>query len=150
MARAPLGGMTLVEMLIVGIILSILAWVVAPQFSSAGLDVRNETLRGNLGVLRERVAAYQKDHGGKLPSGPDAALQLTLRTNAAGDICPMGAEESSYPFGPYLPEVPANPFLTGPDSRRIGTRAAADRGEVGWFLDPATGEVRPGDRTHAR
>src|SRR5947209_665807 len=101
-------GFTLIEILIVVVIMAVLAATIIPQFSSSTTDAKTSTLQFNLHTLRSLIELYKLDHGGTVPSLTGNALpQLTSATDSSGNI---GASGPSFPHGPYIQNMPANPF----------------------------------------
>lgn len=123
-------GFTLVEILIVVIILGILAAIVVPQFADASDDAKLSNLKSNLQTVRAQLELYRLQHGGN--NYPTTVAQLTSRTNLAGTAMPADGDSADYPYGPYLQQMPANPFAT----------VAADAStwtEFGWTYSSSTG-----------
>ena len=138
-----LKGLTFIECCIAGVIVLLFLIVILPVFSRDEAIFRHENLETNLTQLRQQVEVYRRDHGGNLPSGDKFEAQMTLRTNANGDVCPFGASQDKYPFGPYIKQIPANPY----SSTRVGNRVSAgigNRGTSGWVYNPQTGEITAG------
>ena len=162
-------GFTLVELLIVAIILSILAAIEVPQFTSTTDDAAEAALKSNLTGIRSSIAMYAQQHGGTFPGAVAAsggtctggtagtgtadsntALvdQLVYYTNAAGQACSIadvpagGAVE--YPYGPYIKsDIPNNPVSN------IGTITVVSSGNLamtgsgadgGWRYDTTSGK----------
>jgi general secretion pathway protein G len=138
--RRRTGGFTLVEILIVVIILGILASIVLPQFSNASVQARESTMKDILRFMRSEVMLYQAQHGDVAP-GPDAAgfsAQMTSYTDAAGNTSSTSSDV--YKFGPYLSQMPANPF-NGKTTVTVvanGGSLPAPDGSTGWIYKPQT------------
>lgn len=148
-------GFTLVELLIVVSILGILAAIVLPEFQDHTKQAKESQVRSNLKVLREAIERYAIEHNGVPPGYPlnNAAgtpdmltfnLQMVFKaSNAAGQLADFGT--AGYPYGPYLPEVPANPFNGKKTVRIINNSTsfpAAPYDQDGWLYKPATKEIR--------
>jgi prepilin-type N-terminal cleavage/methylation domain-containing protein len=132
---------TLVEILIVVVILAILAAIVVPQFSSATNESRDSSLRMSLYRVRQQLEIYKQQHNGNWPDlGADGAAftaQMTQASNVNGDTAVPGT--AGYPFGPYIREVPPNPWTS---TTSISNGAV---GSSAWYYDPDTGLFRAND-----
>ena len=127
-------GFTLVELLIVVVILAILAATIVPQFTDITGDAKDSTGVINLKILRSQIEYYKAQHDG---DSPDAALaNLLIKTDASGAA---GTE-----FGPYLLQMPNNPFTNG--NKVTATTgdppaAASAAGDRGWLYNAALGKI---------
>ncbi|QQE10602.1 prepilin-type N-terminal cleavage/methylation domain-containing protein [Planctomycetota bacterium] len=130
-------GFTLVEIMIVVVILGILASIVVPQFTSATDEARENALAMNLFRVRHQLQVYKNQHNGDYPTLADFSDQMMKASNKTGDTAEPGT--NGYPFGPYLQEIPVNPFTGG---LSVGTGAV---GSSDWYYDPATGEFMAND-----
>jgi general secretion pathway protein G len=129
-------GFTLVELLIVVIILGILAAVVIPQFSDASTDARASSLTTNLQTMRGQIELYKLQHAGTYPAQATFVDQMTKTTDAAGSTT-----ATTRPFGPYLQQVPNNPFSNAND---VSNTVSTD-GTKGWYYDATTGAFKAND-----
>ena len=135
-------GFTLVEILIVVIILGILAAIVIPQFTEASNDARESSLVSNLQTLRSQFELYKVQHldvypwddgAGALDTNANIITKLTTITVVGG-----------VNYGPYMQDVPGNPWC-GNNPAVFGDAAAkADNGTEDWSIDLITGAITDG------
>jgi type II secretory pathway pseudopilin PulG len=143
-------ALTFVEVIIVLAMLAIVSLIVVPELSQASPEVHELSLAEALQSLRSAVRDYREDHGGRLPQADQLVAQLTMRTNADGEIAPQGADVRDYPFGPYLDRIPANPFVNTRINSQIETgRQGPGGGNAGWYFNVRTGVVYADDDQHA-
>lgn len=146
---------TLVELMLVVAILGILAAIVLPEFQNQSQVAKESAAKANIKILREAIERYALDHNGVPPgylngnttSSPNALYlinQLIWKsTNASGQIATFGTQ--GYPYGPYLPTIPRNPFngkknvIVIIDSSNFPSEPTK---LSGWIYKPATQEVR--------
>src|SRR5918911_1621727 len=95
---------TLIEVLIVVVIMAILAATIIPQFTDSTKDAKSSTVKFNLHTLRSQIELYRTQHIGINPSA--TLVELTVSTDANG----AQGSGTNYPYGPYIREVPQNPF----------------------------------------
>ncbi|MHC4069558.1 MAG: type IV pilin protein [Planctomycetota bacterium] len=145
---------TLVELLIVVSILGILAAIVMPTFQSHVQLAKESAAKDNLRILRNAIELYASQHNevapGYLNGDTDNApspiitgVQLLNLTNASGQFTEPANPD--YRYGPYLPELPQNPF----NGRWEMVIVMNDQpfpdvpaGTLGWVYKPATKEIR--------
>jgi general secretion pathway protein G len=125
-------AVTVVEVLIVVIVLGILAAIVVPQFSRADTDVNLSNLKTNLQIIRGQIQLYKLQHRDTLPAAANFSDQLTKTTNIDGIV----GSGPGYDFGPYLQNIPKNPYTS---TNTVGTGPA---GTSAWYYDAATGAFR--------
>ena len=127
------GGFTLVEILIVVVILGILAAIVIPQFTEASTEARTSSLMSNLQTIRSQLELYAVQHNDDNPTLADFVAQMTGTTDIDGAT--TGTD-----FGPYLQQIPPNPFTNNNSvvAWDASTAASAD----GWEYNATTGEIR--------
>ena len=129
-------GFTLVEILIVVVILGILAAIVVPQFTEASNDAKESALASDLQTVRSQLELFKIQHNGGYPA---TMSLLTTKTDVSGSASATGA------YGPYLQQIPTNPFT---DSNDIQTTTKG-AGTQAWFYAAATGEFTPNDAAHS-
>ena len=132
-------GFTLVEVLIVVVIMAVLASTIIRQFSDSTKDAKISTWEFKLQTLRSQIELYKWQHDGSIPS--ETLAELANRTDADGVI----GTTSLSPFGPYLREVPTNPFINKNAVTVITNspaQAADVTGDGGWVTPrPAKSEA---------
>ena len=132
-------GFTLVEVLIVVVIMAILAATIIPQFSDSSKDAKESNLRFNLHTLRSQIELYKSQHDGVVPQTANLR-ELSNKTNLAGDL----GNTRTHKFGPYIRQIPANPF-TDSNSVLLITVTPATIAQVtandGWLYHQPTGEI---------
>jgi prepilin-type N-terminal cleavage/methylation domain-containing protein len=131
---------SLVELVIVVVIIGIVGAIAVPRLSSASERAKTGSLAANLSVLTKAIELYIAEHGNLSPAdspgspgsatGALFAERLTGRTDADGLVIPGG------PFGPYLREVPANPYNRRPSVRIDGVAPGANI--AGWRWSTST------------
>ena len=137
-------GFTLVEILIVVIILGILAAIVIPQFTDASEEARESTLASNLQVLRSQVGLYKIQHRDNYP---DSTSSDTFEATLVNKTLEDGTVDAAGDFGPYMQQVPLNPFTdsTNPLFEIVDGIAGALDGSTHWTFDVATGAITAND-----
>lgn len=158
-------GFTLIELLIVIVILSSLATIVVPQFSSVGESSKNSSVAANAKIIQSAIDRYNADNGfhpskahyGQVCAGIDlsrnASLgkpysfllnRLALFGDGSGGIC--DSRKNNFKLGPYLKShVPSNPRNGSAAIKILPTAAGQDNSstDFGWTYDPNTGEFLP-------
>lgn len=132
--RSVRQAITLVEVLIIALVLGVLAIVVVPQFSSADTDSRFTMLRTSLDDVRTQIRLYRQQHDETLPSASRFVEQMTRTSWRDGTTAQAGPGTGG--LGPYLLEIPHNPY-SGGNSVGSGPVGTSD-----WFYDEQTGEFR--------
>lgn len=148
MRRATSQGITWTEVTIVLAIVSVIAVSVVPHFRNLSHLSKKSQLSFRLEMLRSRIELYRVDHDGNPPA---RLTDLMERTNQAGQTMTSAADESKYPYGPYLDYVPDNPFSDAPDWGRNSVRCPSyvplkleqitPQNIGGWLYDERSGGV---------
>lgn len=129
---------TLVEVLIVVVIMAILAATIIPQFTDSTQDAKVSTTKFNLHTLRSQIELYKAQHNGIVPSG--TLVELTTST----DIDGTQGTGANFPYGPYIREIPMNPFSNQNSVTVIASDPAAAgdvTGAGGWLYNDTTGGI---------
>jgi len=129
-------GFTLVEILIVVVILGILAAIVIPQFTDASTEAKESALASDLQMMRSQLELYKIQHDYSLPPTTSFANFQTALTEASGG------------YGPYMQKIPTNPFTSSNTFTFVDQGSLAANTNVGWNMDPNTGEIHPTDADH--
>jgi len=149
MSTTKRSAFTLVEILIVVVIMAVLAAVVIPQFTGSTEDAKASTAEFNVGGLRSVIQTYRAHHAGGVPAldtTNKAIPGLINKTTASGTVSTSGE------FGPYLVEMPSNPYTSSSDVKAVATAGAKPvAGDVtvdsngdftgGWIYDASTGQI---------
>jgi general secretion pathway protein G len=135
----PRAAFTLIEVLIVVVIMAILAATIIPQFTDSTKDAKASTVKFNLATLRSQIQLYRTQHNGANPTG--TLVELTTTTDVGGAV----GTGANFVYGPYLREVPTNPFTNSKAVKVISSDPAAagdvTSGGGGWLYNVTTGNV---------
>jgi prepilin-type N-terminal cleavage/methylation domain-containing protein len=127
---------TLIEVLIVVVIMAILAATIIPQFTDSTKDAKTSTAKMNVATLRAQIQLYRTQHTGLNPSAD--LSELTKTTDVSG----TPGTGATFVYGPYLRQIPVNPFT---NLNTVTTTAtdltAAPAGTGGWIYNPTTGNI---------
>jgi general secretion pathway protein G len=146
-------GFTLIELFILLVVFALLTAVMLPRFSAAADETDLSDMVSRLQTLRSQLELYKVQHNDLLPG----------QSEHAGDIDPeqfimdLTRKDTIDGFGPYLKQIPANPFLegnTGQVNIKFVNSPVAEPDvykECHWWLNAATGELRACDhRCHLK
>ncbi len=124
-------GFTLVEILIVVVILGILAAIVIPQFTSASVDAKESALVSDLQSIRSQIELYKIHHNDEIPGtqGETFTVAMTSLTNQDGVVDTSGGTDPLFRYGPYMRELPINPFSTCTPPNLVSEGATALSGQ---------------------
>jgi general secretion pathway protein G len=135
-SEAVRSGFTLIELVIVILILGVMGTMVVPKFLSAVGETQDSTVRMNLSRVRSQLQLYQVEHG-IFPDMASFSDQMIHVSDEDGNTAAPGTD--GFQYGPYLREVPKNPF-SGASSVGNGAIGSSD-----WYYDESTGEFRAND-----
>ena len=145
---------SLLEIMIVVSVLGILAAIVMPKLQSESTKAKETAAKDNLRILRSAIEVYTVQHKDVPPGYPNGdtsstplgiafSLQLIKATNSSGQTADPGT--AGYDLGPYLSNMPANPFNKSKTTQILADNADlpdAATGTYGWIYKPATKEIR--------
>jgi hypothetical protein len=112
-------------------------------------DWRESALHSDLQTLRSQLELYKIQHRDNYPGVRDGrfdgrlfAEQLLHRTNAEGQVS-RKTRGGDFPYGPYLQNIPANPFVPESVASEIRGGAGPCPGDrtSGWWFDTGTGRL---------
>jgi type II secretory pathway pseudopilin PulG len=130
------------ELLLFALVLAITAAIVVPQYTRADVDHRMLVLRTRLAAVRGQIQRYAEQHGGAWPNAEMFAAQMTGRTDVSG--LPLSGDSQGRQFGPYLQQIPVNPY-TGGNVVSNGPVGSSD-----WFYEPRNGYFTANHSAEAR
>jgi type II secretory pathway pseudopilin PulG len=155
---------SLIGTLIAVVVIAIVATIVAPEFSEAGIaENQMDALCGHLQMLRSQIELYKVQHHDNPPMrAADGTIvfdpqmrQLINCTDPHGNLKrkqPATMRSAVYAHGPYLQRIPRNPFNDSSMIARIRNRSEIPvPGGAGWAYVPETGEIYANNSAfHAR
>lgn len=133
-----------VEVVVIAITLGVFAVAVTPKFTLASNEAKISRLVDRLQITRSQIQLYKIQHIEQLPGGGLAPFEqaLTRKTNITGALDAAG------PYGPYLKDIPENPFNNlntvevEQDSRHLGG------GNCGWHFNSKIGAFHADTDAH--
>ncbi len=135
---------SLIELVVVVVIVGILVAVAAARFSGQAERANRTRIDADVRVITDAVELYRAEHHGRTPAhGPGGAVdgnpanfaaRLTGKTTEKGSISAAGI------FGPYLREIPVNPYTSCPETP-VGNWGSVT--DCSWRFDPVKVRVRP-------
>lgn len=114
-----------VEVVVFTVVLSAVAVGIVPKFTKANTESRICDLIDGLETMRTQLDLYRVRHDGSFPPCDSFESFETAMTTKVGK------------YGPYVKNIPVNPFNGLRTVRFDGEPAGAD--EAGWRFDTETG-----------
>lgn len=149
---------SLFEIMLVVVVLAVVAAVVVPRFSQAGLqEARMDELCNTLQLLRSQIELYKVQHHDHPPmQAADGTVafdaqfkQMVYCTDMDGQVKSKKSRtvrDKVYTFGPYLERIPKNPFNGSQGIvRALDKDAVPVAGGAGWAYVPETGAIYAND-----
>lgn len=142
-------GFTLPEILLIVIMLTILASIIVPQYTTASEDSQVSTLITEMQDMRWQIQQYKNQHEGKLPTENGLSFNdaMTKYTYADGSIA-KEQKPGKGVFGPYIKKMPVNPFIKDQSTAsevKCGPKTPEADGSSGWFFNTKTGAFSAND-----
>lgn len=132
-------GFRLFEFALIAAVLGSVGFTVLPQFTQAGNEDNIINMMGTLHQIRSQIDLYKAQHNGMLPPSETPEAFTAAMTKKGDDG-----------FGPYMQEVPANPF-NQLSSVRISSESDQGNGTHGWHYNSTTGDFYADDSScHAQ
>ena len=139
-------GFTVMEIFMVIVVLCIVAAVAVPRLSHAAAQNRTSDMVGKLHLVRSQIELYKAQHAGLLPGQENKGDNITQ----AGFMEAMTTRSAVDGYGPYLDQMPENPFVDGDAADDVTCVNGEDllpagTEGTGWWLNTATGRFRACD-----
>jgi len=119
------------EILIIVIVLSVVSIKSVPRFTQASQDAKISRLMDGLQQMRSQLDLYKAHHEDNLPPTDSFDSFKSSLTTEMGQ------------YGPYIKQIPENPFNNLSTVRFDGQPAGS--GEAGWRFDTETGLFQADD-----
>ena len=133
-------------MLMVIVAMAIFAGIIIPQIGAAVEDAKESTLLSDLHEMTSAIERYRLEHNGRPPDDLTGSTlaQLTSRTNIRGVI----GSSDSFPLGPYIFEVPTNPYNNSSKvARTLTAPPLSFKTASGWLYHVESGQIWPADKS---
>jgi general secretion pathway protein G len=130
---------SLIELVIVIVIIGIVAAIAVPRMSHAAVNGKVATVSANLQTIRKAVDFFTAEHQGRTPNQDESGTA----TNDAEPIVQRlteGPGKDGVIGGPYLKEIPFNPFANA-NTLGTGKSFASASGGYAWIYDINTDTV---------
>ncbi len=126
-------GFKLFELLLVAAVLGSISFAVIPPLTQAGTEDRIISMISTLHHVRSQINLYKAQHNGIMPPSDTQGAFETAMTAKDTDG-----------FGPYMKELPVNPF-NQLSSVRTSPSPDQGAGTHGWHFNPITGDFHADD-----
>jgi type II secretory pathway pseudopilin PulG len=133
--------LTLCDGCILMLILGVAASVFTPGITQAVEEMKLSDMVDRLQIIRSQIMLYKAHNNGLLPGQESVGDSVT-----AEDFARAMAQDNPDDSGPYLKQIPENPYVEDPARRSTITcvndpNAKPTGGEqTGWWFNAATGE----------
>jgi hypothetical protein len=114
-----------VRVMVIAAALGLIAKVTVPETGQASIESNTTELIEALVQMRGSLGLYRAEHDGRLPFAKSSEAFEMVLTRRIGQ------------YGPYINEIPENPF-NGLDTVRFDGQPAGNN-TAGWRLDTKTG-----------
>jgi hypothetical protein len=118
-------SLSYLRVMVIAVALGLLAKMTVPESSQASIESNTTELIEALVRIRGSLDLYRVENDGRLPSAISSADFEKALTQRIGQ------------YGPYIKEIPDNPF-NGLDTVRFDGQPAGEN-TAGWRLDTKTG-----------
>lgn len=148
MKRTQSNGYTAAEILLIGLLLMILAFLVTPGAIHAYDSIMESRLQKNMQHIYDRIIQYRADHNGAGPhldENGEIDTERMINRMTSGTF-PNGMISRYGPCGPYMQEWPSNPFSPNAISQTVKfgfSKNSPRDGSSGWYYDLNTCLVSP-------
>jgi len=125
--------LSFIEVIIIAAVLAVVSMKVVPRFTEATEVSNTEELIEELQMMHSQLALYSIQHGNCLPPTCSLDSFKSAMTTKTGEC------------GPYIKEIPVNPYNGFDTVRFDGEPAGAN--EAGWRLDTKDGSFQADNDT---
>jgi len=158
--NTPNTRITRTEIAIVAMILIAMAGLFGPQLTNAANQRRENVLADQLHYLRTQVLIYRAQHGGIAPgyadgdatAEPNADVFIQQMTGYSDQLGAVADRfDETHLYGPYIQEMPANPFNGETSIVIIGADEPFPQQPLpqgGWLYKPSTCTLAANARGH--
>ncbi len=120
-----------VEVISIAVVLSVVSLSVVPRFTQASPESMTGELIDGLHLIRSQLDLYRAQHNNSFPPVDSSENFKKHMTTKVGE------------YGPYVDEIPVNPFNNLNTIRFDGDQAGAN--QTGWRIDTRTGLFQSDD-----